>query len=98
MPDSTGIRNYLYSDIIKHLKGKATISIWSPLPVIVFDAVRELHGIDIHYKNLKFPQENILGRWLRETATFARLKWNAEKVNNPTILTNWNYKPKGDIS
>lgn len=97
VPDSTGIRNYLYSDVIKHLKVDASIAIWSPLPVKVFDNVREFHGVDIQYKKLKLPQENILGRWLRETASFARLKWNAKKVDNSTILTNWNYKPKGGL-
>lgn len=95
VPDSTGIRNYLYSDIIKHLKGRASIVIWSPLQEKVFNAVCEFHGVDFQYYNLTFPKENVLGRWLRETASFARLKSNSKSVSNKTILNYWKYNPKG---
>lgn len=76
VPDSTGIRNYLYSDILKHLKNKAIIHVWSPLPRQVFDEVGKLHGIDLYYQQFTFPNEPILSRWLRESATFARLILN----------------------
>lgn len=97
VPDSTGIRNYLYSDILSFLKGNSNIFIWSSLPDAVFDAVRDFHNAELQYKSLTLPRENILGRWLRETATFARLNWNAKKVSNPTILSYWNYKPQGGL-
>lgn len=69
----------------------------SPLPDEIFNAVRNLHNIDLHYASLTLPKENILVRWLRETTTFARLNWNAKKVKNPTILSFWNYKPQGGL-
>jgi hypothetical protein len=93
VPDSTGIRNYLYSDIITKLKGRVTISVWSPLPEKAFEEVENLHGVNLNYYKLPHFQERILGRWFRETASFGRLVWNAEKTQNPTIL-NFSKKSK----
>lgn len=94
IPDGVGIRNYLYSDIIKHLKSQVTISFWSPIPKEAFSEVQELHDIDIEYKEIKFTPENILTRLFRESATYSRLLYNSEKVNNETILVNWRKKGK----
>lgn len=97
VPDSTGIRNYLYSDILSNLKNKLNIHIWSPLPQHIFEDVIKLHGMPLHYQQFPFPKEPVLSRWLRESATFARLHWNARKVKNETILSNWHYQPEGSI-
>lgn len=98
VPDATGIRNYLYSDMISFIKDDSNIFIWSPLAEEAFDNVSIRHNTDLHYTRLYLTKEKLLGRWLRETATFARLLWNTKKVNNPTILTNWNYNPKGGFT
>ena len=89
VPDGVGIKNYLYSNIISHLKNDCEITIWSPLPRGAFDNVKELHNIDFGYKNITFSPENIKTRLYREAATYARLKHNSLLENNPTILTNW---------
>jgi hypothetical protein len=95
VPDSTGIRNYLYSDIFKYLKGKVDIQIWSPLPIQIFDRIRDLHDLEFDFISLRLPKENIFSRWIRETTTFARLQWNTKTVDNKTILNYWNYKSDG---
>ena len=99
VPDGVGIKNYLYSNIISHLKEVCEFTIWSPLPRDAFDNVKELHNIDFEYKRITFKPENFKTRLYREAATYARLRHNAKLQNNETILTNWrkpsyNYKVK----
>ncbi len=89
VPDGVGIKNYLHSDVILHLKTIANITIWSPLPIEAFDDVRRIHNLNFQYRQLKIAPENGLTRLLREATTYARLKHNSKSQNNSTILTNW---------
>lgn len=89
VPDGVGIKNYLYSEIIKHIKNKAKITIWSPLPIEAFDDVKKLHQIEFGYKHIQLQPESALTRLYREATTYARLKRNAKLKDNPTILMNW---------
>ena len=93
VPDGVGIKNYLYSDIIKYLKTEAKITIWSPLPIEAFEDVKKIHQISFGYKQIKLKPESSLTRLYREATTYARLKRNATLKQNSTILTNWR-KPK----
>lgn len=95
IPDGVGIRNYLYSDVITNLKDKAEIVFWSSLPKEAFQETFTLHDIQVEYKKIELPAENLLTRLYRESATFARLVYNAKKQNNYTILNNWNKNGKG---
>lgn len=94
VPDGVGIKNYLYSDVLTYLKEKSNIIIWSPLPIEAFAEVKNIHKINLEYLKIILDLEPILSRFLRESAVFARLKHNANLVNNKTILRNWNYNPK----
>ncbi|MUU77646.1 hypothetical protein [Winogradskyella endarachnes] len=89
VPDGVGIKNYIYSNIIKELKENAKISIWSPLPIEAFADVKKIHNIDFQYKQIKLKPENIKTRLYREATTFARLIHNSKIQSNPSILTNW---------
>ena len=93
-PDGVGIRNYLYSDVVQHLKKDAVLVIWSPLPEAAFEEVKTLHDLQFEFKQIVLQPENIVTRIFRESATFGRLIVNSKKTKNPTILTNWNYQPK----
>lgn len=93
-PDGVGIRNYLYSDVVKHLDKDVRIVIWSPLPESAFEEVKILHNLNFEFKQIDLLPENLLTRLYRESATFARLVLSSKKTNNATILTNWNYHPK----
>lgn len=90
VPDGVGVRNYLYSDVIEHLKDSTTICVWSALPKVAFDAVEQWHGITIDYQFLALQKQGIRSKIATESATYARLLRNAQLVNNPTILSNWN--------
>ena len=93
-PDGVGIRNYLYSDVVQHLKKDAVLVIWSSLPEAAFEDVKILHDLQFEFKQIVLQPENIASRIFRESATFGRLIVNSKKMKNPTILTNWNYQPK----
>lgn len=95
IPDGVGIRNYLYSDIISNLKDKAEIVFWSSLPKEAFGETLTLHDIQVEYKKIQLPIENLLTRLYRESATYARLLVNAKNQDNDTILSNWNKTVKG---
>jgi len=95
IPDGVGIRNYLYSDVIKNLKDQAEIVFWSTLPQEAFDETFALHQVEIEYKRIVLPNENAITRLFRESATYARLVHNAKIQHNETILSNWNKSGKG---
>lgn len=95
IPDSFGVRNYLYSDLLDHLKESGKVVLWSSLPSNAFDELRNKVSIELEYKQFTFPKESWRGRFFRESATYARLIKNSITVNNKTILLNWNYRPKG---
>ena len=90
VPDGVGIRNYLYSNLIAELKDNE-ITILSTLPKEAFYQI----DADFKYQKLTFEKESFITRLFRETATFARLCYNAKTANNHSILKNWNYHPKG---
>lgn len=96
VPDGIGIKNYLHSEIISHIKDNMKISIWSPLPLDAFLDVKDIHDVDFNYKQIKISPENTVERIYREATTFARLKHNSKLENNSTILSNWR-KPKYSI-
>jgi len=95
VPDGVGIRNFLYSKVLHHLKDDTEICIWSPLPKTAFKHVEELHNISINYKAISLESESFLSRFFREATTYARLIVNSKKQNNKTILLNWR-KPKNN--
>ncbi|MBC3846941.1 hypothetical protein H8K90_11165 [Winogradskyella echinorum] len=100
VPDGVGIKNYLYSNVISHLKNDAKITIWSPLPIEAFDDVKRIHKIDFDYQQIILKPENSYSRIYREAATYARLIVNSKLQNNRTILTNWrrpNYSYKAKL-
>lgn len=89
IPDGVGIRNYLYSNVITHLKSNSEIAFWSTLPQEAFQETLNLHQIKVDYKLIKLHAESLATRLWKESSVYARLKYNSKKVNNPTILSNW---------
>lgn len=94
IPDGVGIRNFLYSDILKNLKQEAQFVFWSALPKDAFKEIESVYQYDIEYFEVPNLIENIQTRLFREAATFARLSYNSNKVNNKTILGNWRKQNK----
>ncbi|MCA0153710.1 hypothetical protein [Winogradskyella vincentii] len=94
VPDGVGIKNYLYSDLLRLLSEHSEITLWSPLPEQAFEEVKQVHSeIRLNYKPLQIHKESILTRVFRESATYARLHFFKNKTENETLLLNWR-KPK----
>lgn len=96
VPDGVGIRNYLYASLIPHLMMDANLHFWTTLPEEAIKEVEKLHDVSIPHTRFSFEKESTLTRIYREAATFARIRFNSKKLENPTILRNWN-KRRGSL-
>lgn len=96
VPDGTGIRNYLFSNILKTLhKNGANIWIWHSLTDNAIYEIKKVHPYaNIKDKKLPAYKESLLEVFLRESIAYARLLNNSKKVDNKTILLNWRKNPK----
>jgi hypothetical protein len=94
IPDGVGIRNYLYSSLISHIKNKAHFHFWTTLPHTAIEEVEKLHSVLIAYNKFTLPKESTLTRLYRESSTYARLLHNSKLLNNTTILNSWNKTKK----
>ena len=91
LPDGVGIRNYLYSNLFRYLKDEnLEVSIWHHLSPQSLQGVREYYTIDLHDENLPGYKESLKEKFLRESASYARLLHNKKITGNETILDNWN--------
>ncbi|WP_320814517.1 hypothetical protein [Flavobacterium sp.] len=85
-PDGVGIKNYLYTDVFDTSKEELVL-------FHNFDAntEKEISKITNIKTLLKIPRysESIMEKFLRELICLLRLKNNATKTQNPTILSNW---------
>lgn len=90
-PDGVGIRNYLYSDVFRgkekelvlfHAFDKQTVA-----------AVQKITGIQ---EELPIPtyKETAKEKLYRELICLVRLQYNAKKVGNRSILSNWKKEHK----
>lgn len=90
IPDGVGIRNYLYSHILTHLIGEShEVIIWHALSDNALHEVESLHNIKLHSEKLPYYKESVTEKFLRETISYARLRYNINVTKNQTIMTNW---------
>ncbi|NVK52993.1 MAG: hypothetical protein HWD85_08665 [Flavobacteriaceae bacterium] len=90
IPDGVGIRNYLYSDIIKDLhQAGFKFQIWHSLDSRVIQECKQKNNIQIESYDLEVFKEDAITQLLRESITFARLKRGTKLTGNKTIMTNW---------
>ena len=90
-PDGVGIRNYLYSDVFKNAeKDLILFHNFDPETVKV---IKQNTSID---EEIVIPnyKESIKEKFLRELICLSRLNYNHRKVNNTTLLKNWNWNQK----
>lgn len=96
VPDGTGIKNYLFSNIINDLVNQnARVVIYHALSSDAISEVEKLHGIDLEVYSLPRYFETKKQKFFREAICYARLLHNTRLVDNDTIMTNWNTKRKG---
>jgi hypothetical protein len=89
IPDGVGIRNYLFSDVVKNIveSGSELVFITS----ISKKAIKEVE--DIHKTNfdvIDIPKytEGVMERFLRELENISRLRLFSHKLKNSTIIPN----------
>ena len=90
-PDGVGIRNYLYSDVLKGVKED----------LVLFHEFNET-TIKVLKENVTFSEavsipiykETIKEKFLRELICLSRLYFNARQVANTSLLNNWNWNQK----
>lgn len=90
LADGVGIRNYLYSNVLKEILEKGIE------PILLHDLSEEaIKAIEKHH-NYKFishkiPQdkETVQQKFLRELISLARIKYNIKLTNNNTLRNNW---------
>lgn len=93
IPDGVGIRNYLYSDLLKKLHQDGhQITIWHALNQQVVDLSATLNGFVPNQTSFSILTEDFLTQLLRESTTFARLRHNHKITGNPTLMLNWHEK------
>ena len=87
-PDGVGIRNYLYSNVFKDFNGDLVL--FHNFDSKTIEATKEntLITQDIVIPDYK---ESVEEKFLRELLCLSRLYNNNSKVNNPTLLSNWNW-------
>lgn len=90
-PDGVGIRNYLYSDVFKGVK--EDLVLLHNFDEITITALKDKISLSaaIIIPNYK---ETIKEKFLRELICLSRLYYNINKVDNLTLLTNWNWNQK----
>ena len=92
VPDGTGLRNYLYSKIIDQFSPNDEIVVWTTLSEEIVDQVTNLHGRPIGYVKMDVVKESFLCKLLKESITYARLRFNTTLDDNPTTMINWTRK------
>lgn len=93
VPDGTGIKNYLFSQIIPNLlEQRAEILICHSLSDNALDEVEKIHNCKLDKKPLPIYKETLYQKFLREGICYARLLFNCKLEENPTILKNWRRK------
>ena len=86
-PDGVGIRNYLYTDIFKNASTQLTL--FHAFDEATVNSIKKQTTINEFLRIPKY-KESLQEKWLRELICLSRLQYNAKKVDNLSILTNWN--------
>ena len=96
VPDGTGIRNYLFSQIIPNLlKLQCELLIYHALSPEAINEVEKLHAVKLKKKIIPKYKETLKQKFLRESICFGRLHYNAKLEKNITVLTNWKRNHRG---
>jgi len=96
VPDGTGIKNYLFSDILPQLaENNVEVLVYHNLSDNAILEVEKQHNIKLTHQKTAVYHETKKQKFYREAIAYARLLHNAKLVNNPTILTNWNRNHAG---
>lgn len=92
IPDGVGIRNYLYSGVLRNLKNHGfDLQIWHSLDKEVISLSEKITGVMPTSIDLKiFPDDGIT-QLLREASSYSRLLHNVRITQNDTLMANWSF-------
>ena len=85
VPDGTGIRNYLFSDVLRHFAGHQ-ITVLHSLSAEALAEVNKIHNRPIQFVKipaLPIPKKDGL---FRDLIVFSQLNHNSRVIKNPAIL------------
>ncbi|SHM60867.1 hypothetical protein [Flavobacterium saccharophilum] len=90
-PDGVGIRNYLFSNVFRNTNSKLVL--FHNFDFETISAIKQCTTLEdeITIPNYK---ESFTEKFLRELICLSRLYHNHNKVNNITLLSNWNWNQK----
>jgi len=91
-PDGVGIKNYLYTNVFKQdMVDLVLLHNFDP------ETVAEIQKQTLLVDDFEIPvyKESVIEKFLRELICLSRLQFNAEKVANSSLLTNWKTSHKG---
>ncbi|SFD72450.1 glycosyltransferase family protein [Flavobacterium phragmitis] len=90
-PDGVGIRNYLYSNTFQDLDKDLVL-----FHNFDLETIKEIGKNTVIDEDISIPEykESIKEKFLRELICLSRLYYNNSIINNPTLLTNWNWNHK----
>ncbi|OIQ28388.1 MAG: hypothetical protein BM564_09975 [Bacteroidetes bacterium MedPE-SWsnd-G2] len=98
VPDGTGIKNYLFSQILPYLnQNKTEVLVYHALSDDAILEVENLHGITLNKIKMLPYKETFIQKFFRESICYARLLHNKKMENNDTILNNWRPQKKGIV-
>lgn len=86
VPDGVGIKNYLYSNLFKGTS--VSLCLFHNFDDDTLEHIEKKISIDTCVE-IPIYKESIKEKFCREIVHLSRLKFNAKKVNNPTILKFW---------
>lgn len=90
IPDGVGIRNYLYSNVLKDLHEQGhEIHIWHSLDEEVITLAEKINGCTLYSHKLESFADDAVTQILRESVCYARLKNNVRLTGNQSLMSNW---------
>ena len=88
VPDGVGLRNYLYSDVLTHLKGN-DITIIHKFPKEIVEEIKEAHpSLPLKFVSFNVVKETRFCDLLRRSLYEGRLNLNFRIAKNPTLSRN----------
>ncbi|NAS29829.1 UDP-glycosyltransferase [Flavobacteriaceae bacterium R38] len=91
VPDGVGIKNYLFSDVFKNVNYE--VSLLHDFDDKTLLDVQQTVNFHKSHK-LSYYKESLKEKFFRELIHLSRLKYNARRVHNKSILKSWNPKKK----
>lgn len=91
VPDGVGIKNYLYSDVLKELlKNNVEVLLLHSLSDKALKEVDKRHDYTFKKKEIPKYKESKRSKFYRELISLSRLRFNLRLTNNSSLLDNWN--------